>query len=495
MKANNSSKKVTVIGSGFSGLAAASVLAKSGASVTVLEKNSQIGGRARIFNAQGYTFDMGPSWYWMPDIFEKFFSLFGKKAEDYYDLKLLDPGFVIFFGKDNIMKIPARMEGIFELFDQEEPNGAEHLRKFLKEAQLKYNLAVDELIYLPSQSLFEYVNLTILRNLPSLDVYNSFRSHVRKYFTNPRLLKLIEFPVLFLGATSKEIPALYSLMNYAAFNMGTWYPMGGFSSITNGMVQMAQEMGVHFKTDEAVKKIVVADGKANSVFTNNSTYHADGIIGSSDYVHTEKLLNEEYRNYSSSYWDKRILAPSCLIFYIGVKKKIASLYHHNLFFMEDLDIHSDAIYKNPRWPEAPLFYVCCPSKTDPNIAPVGHENIFILMPLAPGIHDEEAIREKYFNIIMDKLEEVIGESFREDIDYKRSYCVSDYIKDYNSYKGNAYGLANTLRQTAFMRPSIRNKKVKNLFYAGHLTVPGPGVPPALISGQIAANQLLKNLDI
>jgi phytoene desaturase len=486
-------KSVTVIGSGFSGLAAASVLANNGLSVTVLEKNEDIGGRARAFSASGYTFDMGPSWYWMPDIFEKYFSQFGKTPQDFYELKLLDPGFVIFFGKDDVMQIPASMDKIRELFDKEEENGAAKLDKFLKEAHLKYKLAVDDLMYLPSQSLFEYVNLTILRNLPNLDVYNSFRSHVRKYFSSPRLLKLIEFPVLFLGATSREIPALYSLMNYAAFNLGTWYPMGGFSSVTTGMMKLATDLGVDFKTADPVRHISISNDEAIQVETERHSYLTSGIIGSSDYCHTELLLEPEYRNYNSAYWGKKIFAPSCLLFYIGVKKRIKNLHHHNLFFMEDMDVMADDIYKNPKWPEAPLFYVCCPSKTDDSVAPAGHENMFILMPLAPGINDEEAIREEYFHKILDKVQLLTGETFKDDIDYRRSYCVSDFISDYNAYKGNAYGLANTLKQTAFMRPSIRNKKVKNMFYAGHITVPGPGVPPAIVSGQIAARQLIKKL--
>ena len=486
-------KNITVIGSGFSGLSAASVLASKGHSVTVLEKNAEVGGRARSFSSMGYTFDMGPSWYWMPDIFEKYFSVFGKRPGDYYELERLDPGFVIFYGKDDIMKIPSSMDEIVELFEREEVDGADKLRAFLKEAKLKYDLAVNDLIYLPSQSLFEYVNLTIIRNLPSLDVYNSFRSHVRKYFKNPRILKLMEFPVLFLGATSKEIPALYSLMNYAAFQLGTWYPKGGFSAVTMAMKSIGEELGVEFRLNDAVRHIEVKENIAYRVETLNHSYLTEGIIGSSDYNHTEKLLSPEYRNYTPEYWNKKVLAPSCLLFFIGVKKRIKNLFHHNLFFMEDLDLHSKDIYKDPKWPESPLFYVCCPSKTDDAVAPEGHENLFILMPLAPGIHDEESIREEYFQRIISKIQETISEDFIDDIDYKKSYCVSDFVNDYNAFKGNAYGLASTLRQTAFMRPSLRNKKVKNMFYAGHLTVPGPGVPPAIISGQIAANQLIKNL--
>jgi phytoene desaturase len=484
-------KKVYVIGSGFAGLAAASVLAKAGMQVTVFEKNKQIGGRARTLETNGYFFDMGPSWYWMPDVFEDYFRLFDKMPSDFYDLKLLDPGFAIFFGKDDVMEVPATLEGIYALFDKEETNGADKLKKFLAEAELKYRLSMSELVYLPSESITEYMSAEVIKNAAHLHIFKSFHTHVRKYFKSPRLLKLMEFPVLFLGGSPRNIPALYSLMNYASIQLGTWYPMGGFSQITDAMAKVATDLGVEIRTDETVLKIHIENKKIKVVTTSQGNYTCDAIIGAADYNHTESLLNEAHSNYSDKYWDKKVMSPSCLIFYVGVNKKIKNLRHHNLFFDESLDVHTDEIYKNPQWPSKPLFYVCCTSKTDSSTAPEGHENVFILIPLAAGLQDNEVTREKYFDIVMNRLEYMMGEKIEEHIDYKKSYCINDFKADYNSYKGNAYGLANTLKQTAFMRPAIRNKKVDNLYYCGHLTVPGPGVPPALISGQIAANELLK----
>jgi phytoene desaturase len=487
-------KKIAVIGSGFSGLASATILAKKGYEVTVFEKNEQIGGRARSFQASGYTFDMGPSWYWMPDVFERYFSLFDKKAADFYELRLLDPGFRIFFGKNDTMDIPASLQGIYELFEREESGAAAKLEKFLSEAELKYKLAMDELVYMPSERISEFARFSIVGNLPRLHIFQSFRSHARKYFNSPRLQQLIGFPVLFLGGTTSNIPAMYSLMNYAAFNLSTWYPMGGFGKVTQAMTSIATDMGVQFRTGESVTGMNIKGRAVYQVHTPKGAYPCNGVIGSSDYQHTEGLLLPSYRNYKEAYWPKRVLAPSCLIFYLGISKKLPALQHHNLFFDEDLDRHAEEIYDHPQWPEKPLFYVCCTSKTDAGTAPQGHENLFVLMPLAAGLEDNDAIRAHYFKLIMERMEQVTGEQVHNHIDYQRSYCIKDFQADYNAYRGNAYGLANTLMQTAVMRPVLRNKKIKNLFYCGHLTVPGPGVPPALISGQIAARQLVKALN-
>ncbi len=487
-------KNIAVIGSGFSGLAAASLLAKAGHTVTIFEKNEQVGGRARVLKTDGYVFDMGPSWYWMPDIFEHYFSLFGKKVEDYYNLIRLDPGFVLHFGKNDCYAVPAAMNEIAALFDKEEKNGADKLKLFMAEAETKYKLAFRHFIYKPSHNILEFVNWNILTHLFKLDIFNSFHTHIRKFFSNKRLIELMEFPILFLGGSPKNIPGLYSLMNYAALQSGTWYPQGGFYKVIEGMIALAKDLGVVIRTKEAVEKIEVLNSRVSNLRTSTGTFAFDAVICSSDYVHSEQLLDKKNQNYSKKYWDKKTLSPSALIFYLGVNKKIKKLNHHNLFFDESFDKHSQEIYDNPQWPSKPLFYVCCPSKTDATVAPEGHENLFVLMPIAPGIEDNEETREAYFNILMKRLEYLTGDNINNHIVYKKSYCIKDFKEDYNSYKGNAYGLANTLRQTAFMKPSLRNKKIKNLFYTGQLTVPGPGVPPAIISGQIAANALLKTFN-
>lgn len=484
--------KVSVIGSGFAGLSTAAVLAKDGFDVTVFEKNSLPGGRARKFESNGFVFDMGPSWYWMPDVFEKYFNLFGKTTSDYYTLTRLDPSYRIVYAKDDYIDIPAGVEALCKLFDQLEPGSSKHLLQFLKEGEYKYEIGINNLVYKPGLSLTEFVDADLFKGLFKLHVFQSISAYVRKFFKEPRIIQLLEFPVLFLGATAQNTPALYSLMNYADMSLGTWYPQGGMYKIVEAMVAVAESQGVKFKYNSPVEQVVMNGVKAKGLRVNQSFHPSDYIVAGADYHHVEQnLLPASHRRYSSGYWEKRVMAPSSLIFYLGLNKKLKNLLHHTLFFDQDFTKHAHEIYEQPQWPSAPQFYVSCPSKTDPTVAPDGHENIFILIPVAPGLKDSEEIREKYFNMVIDRLEVLIGESVRPHIVYKRSYAHNDFISDYNSFKGNAYGLANTLLQTANLKPGILNKKVPNLFYTGQLTVPGPGVPPSIISGQVVARELMK----
>jgi phytoene desaturase len=488
-----STKKVAVIGSGFAGLSAATCLAKAGKEVHIFEKNEQIGGRARQFMAEGFVFDMGPSWYWMPDVFERYFKRFGYSPNDFYELKLLDPGFTMVFGENDVMNIPADFDALCTLFEETERGAADQLRKFMKEAAYKYDRGINDLVYKPGLSLLEFADPTLIRDVFRLQVFSNFSKHVRQFFKHPKLVALMEFPVLFLGAMPEQTPALYSLMNYAGLKMGTWYPMGGFHKIIQGMETVALEAGVHIHTSAAVEQLNVADNKRiQSIRVNGKNVDVDTVIASADYSHVEKdLLQAPYRNYSEAYWADKTFAPSSLLFYLGVNKKISGLNHHTLFFDHGLKQHSEDIYVKKKWPEKPLFYVCCPSKTDSTVAPAGQENLFLLMPIATGLEDGADLREKYYEVMMDRLEKYVSEDIRAHLVYKKSYCVSDFKKDYNAYGGNAYGLANTLMQTAILKPSIRSKKLNNLYFSGQLTVPGPGVPPSLISGQVVADQIIK----
>jgi phytoene desaturase len=484
--------KIAIIGSGFSGLSAACFGAKGGHDVTVFEKNTMIGGRARYFYEKGFMFDMGPSWYWMPDVFDTFFNEFGKSTHDYYKLVKLDPGFQIFFGNNYILPVPANIEELYEVFESLEKGSALKLEKFLAEGEFKYKMGMQELAYKPGLSWMEYANYSVLSGIAKSHIFKSVRTYVRSFFKDERLVALMEFPVLFLGAMPDNIPALYSLMNYAALSKGTFYPMGGMYKIVSGMQQLASSMGVKFIRDCDVNKINVANNHASGLLTSKGKFDSDATIASADYHHVEqKLLEEPYRNYEEGYWNERTFAPSCLIFYVGVNKKIEKLIHHNLFFDTNFETHSKEIYEHPDWPSNPLFYVCCPSKTDPGVAPEGMENLFILVPVATGLADTPEIRDRYFDVLINRMERECGEMFSENIIFKKSYCINDFVQDYNAYKGNAYGLANTLKQTAVFKPSVKNRKIDNLFYAGQLTVPGPGVPPAIISGQIAASMVTK----
>lgn len=490
-------KKISIIGAGFSGLSAAAYLAKNHFEVDVYEKNESAGGRARqIKTDNGYVFDMGPSWYWMPEIFEKFFNDFGYKISDFYELKLLEPSFTIIFPSADVISIPANYNSLLHLFETIEKGSSEKLNQFLKEAKFKYKTGMGKLVYKSGKSVFELVDFDVIKGVFKLQLFTSFSKHVRKYFTNPKLISLMEFPVLFLGAMPEETPALYSLMNYAGLKLGTWYPVGGFGKVVDAMKTVCEKFGVKFHFSRNIERIEIENNKAAYIYSDLEKIKCDVVLATADYHHVEKdLLLKKYRNYSEDYWKTRTMAPSCLIFYLGINKKVPRLQHHNLFFDEDLNQHSVEIYKEPKWPTKPLFYVCCPSKTDLSVAPVGHENIFILMPLAINLEDTEKKRMEYFDLLMNRLEKYCGEKIRENIDYQKSYCAKDFIVDYNAFKGNAYGLANTLNQTAILKPAMRNKKIKNLFYAGQLTVPGPGVPPAIISGNVAAQQIINSFNL
>lgn len=485
-------KKIAVIGAGFAGLSAASTLAKEGYDVTVLEKNNSAGGRARKFESQGFTFDMGPSWYWMPDVFEKFFQRFGKTTSDYYQLERLSPSYRIYYGAHDFMDLPASIDGLCKLFDKLEPGSSKNLLRFLEEGKYKYEIGINELVYKPGLSLTEFADLKLLTGVLKLHVFQSISQYVRKFFKEPRIIQLLEFPVLFLGATAQKTPALYSLMNYADMELGTWYPKGGMHKIVDGLTTLAIEQGVKFEFNSEVNEFILKGNSIQQVVVNGKSRTFDYVVAGADYHHVEQtMLPESHRKYSESYWQNRSMAPSSLIFYLGLNKKIKGLLHHTLFFDEDFAIHAKEIYEDPKWPTAPQFYVSCPSQTDPTVAPADHENIFILIPVAPGLNDEESTREKYFRLVMDRFEKIMGQSIREHIVFKRSYAHTDFIADYHAFKGNAYGLANTILQTANLKPSIVNKRVGNLFYTGQLTVPGPGVPPSLISGQVVAKELIE----
>lgn len=485
--------KVVVIGSGFAGMSAATHLSDAGYQVTLLEKNATPGGRARKFESEGFVFDMGPSWYWMPDVFENYFNYFGKKTSDYYDLVRLDPSYTVVFGKDDHLKIPADLEQFKQMLEDLEPGSGAQLDEFLRQAAYKYKVGIQDLVYKPSRSIFEFTNPGLLVDMVRMDIFQSMSKHIRKFFKNEKIIRLMEFPVLFLGGTAENIPALYSLMNYADIALGTWYPQGGMFKIVEAMISLAEEKGVKIQLNADVSHIKIKNGKAQGVILKNDEFiEADVIVAGADYHHVDQvLLPPDYRNYDAKFWDKKVMAPSSLLFYLGVNKKIKNITHHSLFFDEPMGPHADAIYEHPRWPERPLFYLSAASKTDPSVAAEGRENLVILIPLAPNLEDGEEIREKYFNMVMDRLEFLTGEEIRSNIVYKRSYAHSEFKADYNAFKGNAYGLANTLLQTAILKPSLKNKKVKNLYYTGQLTVPGPGVPPSLISGHVVAKEVIK----
>ena len=474
-------------------MSAAAVLAANNYDVTVLEKNDKPGGRINFFEKDGFTFEMGPSWYWMPEVFENFYQRFGHTASDFYDLKQLDPGYKVIFGEDDDIDIPASYDGLKTLFDSIEKGSADKLDKFLNDAEYKYKVGMNEFVWKPSKSIFEFASLKILRSFFKLQLFNSISGEIKSVVKDPRLKQILEFPVLFLGATPQDTPALYSLMNYADLKLGTWYPMGGMYKIAEAFYKIALEQGVKFEFNQEVTKLNFDGNSVKGLYLKGEELKTDVLVSNADYhFMDQKVLPREFRNYSADYWDKRKMAPSSLLVFVGVNKKIKNLKHHNLFFDADFEKHAHLIYKDPKWPQDPLFYVCAPSVTDDSVAPDGYENLFFLVPLAPDLNDkDETAKNDYFNMLVSRVEKFTKQKISDSIVYKQFFSVNDFKSTYNSFKGNAYGLANTLFQTAFLKPALKNKKLTNLYYTGQLTTPGPGLPPSIISGQVVAQEIIK----
>ena len=486
-------QKVGIIGSGFSSLAAACYLSRDGYDVTLFEKNETLGGRARQLEKEGFKFDMGPTWYWMPDVFESFFADFEKRPSDYFQLEKLSPAYQVYFDKSDTIEISDNFEAICRTFEATEPGSSKYLIDFIASAKYNYQVAIKDLVYRPGESITELITPVTIKRAHQF--FRSVSAQVRAKIKHPKLRQILEFPVLFLGAKPTNTPSFYNFMNYADFGLGTWHPQGGMFEVVKAMVSLAASLGVEIKTNAAISKIEVINDQVTGVHVNEEFIETDILLSGADYHHTETLLDEKYRQYSEKYWNNRTFAPSSLLFYVGFDKKLDNVAHHTLFFDADFDLHAQHIYDNPSWPENPLFYASFPSITDATFAPQGKEAGVFLIPLAPGIEDTDAIREKYFDQIIGRFEKLTGQTVKKNIIFKESYCVNDFIADYNSYKGNAYGLANILTQTAFLRPKIKSKKVDNLFFTGQLTVPGPGVPPSLISGKIAANSIKKHAKV
>ena len=483
-------KNIAIIGSGFSSLSAACYLAKAGHNVTIYEKNDALGGRARQFKAEGFTFDMGPSWYWMPDVFDKFFNDFGKKVSDYFTLTKLSPAYRVYFGKDDFIDIEDTPEKICKKFESIEKGSGEKLKKYLKIAKENYEIGVTDMLYkMPGNSPLELVSKKTIKRVRFF--LSNIRKDVRRDFKNPKLRSILEFPVLFLGAKASNTPAFYNFMNYADFGIGTFQPPNGFHDLVNAMVDLGKSLGVKYKVNHELSKINVSNKKVENIVINGKSTDCDLILSGADYHHTESLLPVKSRQYNNRYWKSRVFAPSSLLFYVGFNKKLKNVQHHNLIFDTDFNKHAEEIYDSPKWPTDPLFYANFTSKTNSKTAPEGSENAFFLIPIAIDLIDNEETRDKYFEKIIKKMELYTGQDLKDSITYKRSFCVNDFKNEYNSYGGNAYGLANTLFQTAFLRPNIKSKLVQNLYFCGQLTVPGPGVPPAVVSGELVANLINK----
>jgi 1-hydroxy-2-isopentenylcarotenoid 3,4-desaturase len=490
----DSVKHVVVVGAGFGGLGAAALLKLHGYEVTVVEKNEQCGGRAGMLRDQGFSFDMGPSWYLQPDVFEHYFARFGKTPADYYKLVRLEPSYRIYFSAHDHIDISKDLDTNIALFERIEPGSGMRFKKYLAEAERKYNVSMQEFLYKEYRRVGDFFTRRMLTEGRQLHVFESFEKYAKRFFRSERMQKIVEYPVVFLGANPKKTPALYSLLAHADYNLGVWYPLGGMNAVAVGLERLGRQHKVNFRYNEPVQEIMVENGNAVGVRTTKGIIRADAVLVNADYAHAEmQLLAEPHRSYPASYWKKRTIAPSGFIIYLGLNKRIKSLAHHTLFFAEDWRPHFEQIFDKPGWPDNPSYYVCAPSKTDISVAPAGCENLFILVPVASGLSDDDEIRERFTNQILEHLEQTIGEKVKPHIKVRHLFSQRDFASRYNAYLGTALGLAHTLMQSAVFRPSMRSKKVKGLYYAGQYTHPGVGVPMALIAGEVMADAIAEDL--
>ena len=485
-------RKVIVLGAGFAGLSAGAYLSRQGFDVEILEKNAIPGGRARRLEAEGFTFDMGPGWYWMPEVFERFFAHFDSHPSNYFDLIRLNPSFRIYSSKNEPIDVPGDAFGLMDLFESIEKGSAKRLKNYLNITQKQYRLAMNGLIYQPGRSVLPYLNPKTFFSLISTKSITSLNNLVKTHFKDARLQNILEFPMMFLGATQSKTPGIFGLASYSNIEYGTWFPKGGMYKVIEAMEKVCFDFGTDITYNVNVDQLEVLLGKVNSAHFLHRNFYGEFFVSSADYFHTDvKLLSDTYQNYTVKNWNKKKLAPSALIFYLGISKKLPELIHHNLFLDNDFLAPEGDISKQLKWPENPAFFVSVPSKSDTSLAPDGCECMIITVPVPCDLIDTGKIREHYFSNVIEKIEKHIGYAFLADIIYQKSYAHTDFINDYNAFKGNAFGLTNRLSQTGPFRPKIYNKKLPNLFYAGQNTVPGPGMPAAIISGEIAAREIYK----
>ncbi len=482
-----------VIGGGFGGLSTACYLADAGLDVTILEKNDQLGGRASRLERDGFKFDMGPSWYLMPDVFERFFGHFDRTPEEYYGLQRLDPHYRIFFKDGDQVDISGDLEETKELFETYEAGAGEAFDAYLDQAEETYEIGMEHFVYTDRANFRDYVDWDVVKNARGMKFLGSMQSHVEDYFEHPKLQQIMQYTLVFLGGSPTNTPALYNLMSHVDFNLGVYYPDGGLGGVVDGIVELGSELGVEYRTGAPVHAVRGERGEFQ-VATGNGGIETDLVVSDADYAHTEQeLLSPADRQYEESYWEERTYAPSAFLMYLGVEGELDELEHHTLVLPTDWEDHFAQIFDDPDWPEDPAYYVCVPSKTDDTVAPEGHGNLFALVPVAPGLTDDTETKEWYRDLVLEDLAEHTGTNLRDRIVVEELFSVSDFGERYNAREGTALGLAHTLRQTGPLRPGHRSSALDGLYFTGSFTTPGIGVPMCLISGQHAADAVLEDL--
>jgi phytoene desaturase len=487
-------EKAIIIGGGLGGLATGALLAKAGYSVELFEKNERLGGRANLLERDGFTFDMGPSWYLMPEIFEQFFGLLDERIKDHLTLKRLSPSYRIYF-KDTELEaidIYGDLKKDLATIENLEAGAGEKLKLYLDRARYQYQIATGRFIYKNYSTIFDFLTYEVMTEGSKLSVFKSMHKYVSGYFKTEEVQKIMEYTLVFLGSSPYNTPALYNIMSHIDFHQGVFYPMGGIYELVKALARIGEKYGVKYHTNSPVKTVLTERGKAIGVELESGERHeANIVISNAGIYHTESaLLPVESRTYSDAKLEKMTLAPSALLMYMGFDRKLDGLEHHTLVFAKDWQEGFRQIFDDPQWPTDPSFYVCTPSKTDASVAPEGKENVFILVPIASGLEYSESFLEEYSEKILLTLEKEIGESnLKKDLLFMEKFCVKDFISSYNAHKGTALGLAHTLFQTAIFRPDNRSKKLKGLYYVGGDTNPGIGMPMCLVSAQLLYKRL------
>jgi len=483
-------ESVVVIGGGFGGLSTACYLADAGADVTLLEKNEQLGGRASRLEVDGFQFDMGPSWYLMPDVFERFFGHFGRSPDEFYELERLDPHYRVFWKDGDQVDVLPDRDANREIFESYEPGAGEAFDAYLEESKRTYEIGMEHFVYEDRPRLRDYVDTDVMRYSWGLSLLGKMQGHVEDYFDHPKLQQLMQYTLVFLGGSPTNTPALYNLMSHVDYNMGVYYPDGGIGAVVDGIVELAEELGVEFVTDAEVTGIEGRYGAFAVDTVGGERYLADRVVSDADYAHTEQeLLPEHKRQYTEEYWESRTYAPSAFLLYLGVEGDVPNLEHHTLVLPTDWDEHFAQIFDDPEWPDDPAYYLCVPSKTDDSVAPEGHSNLFALVPIAPGLADTPEIRNRYRDLVIDDIADNTGTDLRGRIVVEETFSVDDFADRYNSYAGSALGLAHTLTQTSLLRPPHTSDAVDGLYFTGSTTTPGIGVPMCLISGGLTAEAM------
>ena len=486
-------KHAIIIGSGIGGLATACLLGKKGYKVTLLEKNERVGGRANLYEEEGFVFDMGPSWYMMPGIFEHFFELMDEDITEHLKLKRLSPSYRIFLKSEKRhYDFYSDLEKTIETFESIEPGSGEVLREYMKSTEFQYKIAQNEFMFKNYDSIFDFFNKRVMTEGRKLPLFSKVESIINSKFKSEILRKVMQYQTVLLGTSPGDAPGIYSMMNYVDFVEGVWYPDGGVYKVVEAIESIAIKNGVTIRTSSPVAKIIVKNKTASGVLLENGDeIHGDLVISNADIVHTEqKLLEKPERQRSMKYWNSRLMAPSAFILYLGIDGKIPSLEHHNLMFAKNWGENFKQIFNAPEWPTDPSLYVCVPSKTDASVGPPNKENLFVLVPVAAGLKHTDEFLEKYSHFVIGQMEENMDiPNLASRVIYKRIYSVNDFIQDYNAFKGSALGFAHSLNQTAIFRPNNISKKVKNLFFVGAGTNPGIGMPICLISAELVYKRI------